>query len=99
MGFSHLGTLEIDFGSRELEEAERARRAGRRYALVRSPSEILVGAGDLPSSTCDEGLILAGDLSRLCFGELVSLVAQSRASGLLRVIGSGGMEKALSGYP
>ena len=60
---------------------------GRSYSLLNTPEALFLGADaarDLPE---DHAVILVGDLSRVAFPEVVSLVAHGRLSGVLRVYG------------
>lgn len=78
------GWLRIDArGRASLDAGSGSRLAGRSYRLAASPDELLVGIG----GDGDEPVhaVLAGDLARISFPEIVSLVVQSRASGVLRV--------------
>lgn len=75
-------------GSEERPETPRSVRFGERlYRVLASPPQLLVGL-DGGVLRPREGLILAGDLSRIAFPEIVSLVTHARISGILRVIGS-----------
>jgi len=58
------------------------------FTLLSGPSRLLLGVSrerpDAPSARA----VLAGDLARVSFSEIVSLLVHSRASGVLRVIGA-----------
>jgi hypothetical protein len=82
-----MGIVDIDEGAIELSEADGARLSGRRYRVVNAPPQLLVGF-EAQDGLPDERLILAGDLARIAFSEIVSLVAQARISGVLRVMGT-----------
>ena len=69
-----MGIVDIDERAVELSEVEAARLAGRRYRVVRTPSQLLVGF-EAPERVSEERLILAGDLAQVAFPEIVSLVA------------------------
>ncbi len=67
------------------------------YALLDSPNALLIGVEDeseLPEGTA---VILAGDLSRIAFSELVSLIAHGRLSGVLRIYGRSAMRMVVFG--
>jgi len=74
-------------GGVDLDARAGERLAGRSYALLASPPELLVGVDEERDSPAGHALILAGDLERVAFSEVVSLIAHSRTSGLLRVFG------------
>jgi Domain of unknown function (DUF4388) len=81
------GWLEIsDDGCPELDGESAEQLAGRRYALLEAPAELLVGVA-WEHAGSEGRVVLAGDLSRISFPEVVSLVAQARATGVLRVAG------------
>jgi hypothetical protein len=64
------------------------RHRGRSFALLRTPGPLLLGVDhdrELPDS---HAVVLAGDLARIAFPELVSLIVQGRISGVLRMYGS-----------
>jgi hypothetical protein len=82
-----MGIVDIDEGAIELSEADGARLSGRRYRVVNAPPQLLVGF-EAQDGLPDERLILAGDLARIAFSEIVSLVAHARISGVLRVMGT-----------
>jgi hypothetical protein len=86
-----LGWLEVvKEGAHRSDEDTRERLAGRRYTLIPSPPDLLVGA---PNDVVDEpaaAIILAGDLSYIAFPELISVIAHARTSGTLRVMGASG---------
>ena len=76
--------LRIDWeGSARLEGESWQQRCGRGYALLDGADEVLLGveAGDEESRVP----ILAGDLARVAFPELVNLIAHGRISGVLHV--------------
>lgn len=74
-------------GGVDLDARAAERLAGRSYALLASPPELLVGVDEERDSPAGHALILAGDLARVAFPEVVSLIAHGRTSGLLRVFG------------
>jgi hypothetical protein len=82
-------------GSVEAEGAIDERHRGRCYALLNSPGALLLGveeARDLPER---HAVVLAGDLARLAFPELVSLIVHGRQSGVLRVYGGSGATRTV----
>ena len=75
-------------GEVELEGRVDERHRGRSFELLRTPGSLLLGVDhdrELPDS---HAVVLAGDLARIAFPELVSLIVQGRISGVLRVYGS-----------
>jgi len=88
------GWLRIDArGRASLDVGSGARLAGRSYRLAAGPDELLVGIesdGNEPVRA-----VLAGDLARICFPEIVNLIVQSRASGVLRVGTASGTRRVL----
>jgi hypothetical protein len=82
------GWLEIDEnGAAVLDEGSRKRLASHAYALAPSPPALLVGLERGRVGAGAGKVILAGDLGRIAFSEIVSLVVQTRASGVLRIAG------------
>ncbi len=83
-------------GRVELDEAARRSLAGRNYTLFRSPGAVLVGleATELAAGV-PGAVVLAGDLARVAFPEVVSLVANARISGVLRVTTSAALRKVI----
>jgi hypothetical protein len=88
------GWLRIDArGRASLDAGSGERLAGRSYRLAGGPDELLVGIesdGDAPVRA-----VLAGDLARISFPEIVTLVVQSRSSGVLRVVTDSGARRVL----
>jgi hypothetical protein len=81
------GKLEIDpEGRAELDGASAERLRGRRYALVPTPPELLVGVARDRDSGSADAVVLTGDLQRVPFPEVVSLLAHTKQSGLLRIV-------------
>ena len=77
--------LRIDWeGSARLEGGSWQQHCGRSYALLDAGSAVLLGVEE-PDEGEAVAPILAGDLSRVAFPELVSLIAHGRISGVLRV--------------
>lgn len=68
----------------EIDEGHR----GRSYALLPTPGMLLLGVAEDRGAPEGCAPILAGNLSRVAFPEVVSLIAQGRISGVLRVYGS-----------
>ena len=64
------------------------RHRGRSYALLHSPAALLIGVDEARELPERHAVVLAGDLARLPFPELVSLIVHGRQSGVLRVYGS-----------
>jgi hypothetical protein len=86
------GWLRIDArGRASMDPGRGARLAGRSYRLAAGPDELLVGI----EAQGDESVraVLAGDLARISFPEIVTLVVQSRASGVLRVATASGTRR------
>jgi hypothetical protein len=77
-------------GAHQVDEGTQERLAGRCYTLVATPPDLLVGVPWSSDAAAAERVILAGDLERIAFPELISLVAHNRTSGVLRVTGSSG---------
>lgn len=76
--------LRIDARGRpSLDAASGKRLAGREYRLRVGPDDLVIGV----AATSDSPLrpVLAGDLGRVCFPEIVTLIVHARASGVLRV--------------
>jgi hypothetical protein len=82
-----LGWLEFaKEGAHRSDQGTREGLAGRRYTLVPTPPDLLVG---VPChAVCEPAapVILAGDLAHISFPELISLIANTRTSGALRVM-------------
>ena len=78
--------LRIDWeGSARLEGESWQQRCGRSYVLLGSPDQVLLGVDAGEDDECERVPVLAGDLSRVPFPELVHLISQGRLSGVLRV--------------
>lgn len=77
-------------GTHGSDDATRERLGGRRYTLAPAPPDLLVGVPWHSDAECISGVILAGDLVHIAFPELISLIAHTRTSGTLRVMGSSG---------
>jgi hypothetical protein len=75
-------------GSVEAEGRVEERHRGRSYALLHSPGALLIGVDESRELPEQHAVVLAGDLARLPFPELVSLIVHGRQSGVLRVYGS-----------
>jgi hypothetical protein len=75
-------------GSVEAEGRLEERHHGRSYALLQSPGALLIGVDESRELPERHAVVLAGDLARLAFPELVSLIVHGRQSGVLRVYGS-----------
>lgn len=83
-----MGTLDIGRGGAvRLDEASAERLSERRYALVATPEALLVGVVSDGVAAPAGRVVLVGDLSRIAFSEVVSLIAHTRTSGVLRVDG------------
>ena len=82
-----MSIVDIDEGRLELSDSDQDRLEGRRYSILRAPESLLVGLEGRGRAQ-DEALILAGDLARIAFPEIVSLVAHARITGVLRVLGA-----------
>src|SRR5262245_6700597 len=61
------------------------RHHGRSFALLSSPAGLLLGVDDPRELPGDHGVVLAGDLAKIAFPEIVSLIVHGRHSGVLRV--------------
>jgi hypothetical protein len=75
-------------GSVEAEGRVEERHHGRSYALLHSPGALLIGVDESRELPEQHAVVLAGDLARLPFPELVSLIVHGRQSGVLRMHGS-----------
>jgi hypothetical protein len=73
-------------GSVEAEGRVEERHHGRSYALLHSPGALLIGVDESRELPERHAVVLAGDLARLPFPELVSLIVHGRQSGVLRVL-------------
>jgi hypothetical protein len=61
---------------------------GRSYALLHGPGALVIGVDELRDLSDSHAVVCAGDLARIAFPELVSLIVHGRQSGVLRVYGS-----------
>jgi hypothetical protein len=77
-----------DSGAIEAEGRVEERHRGRWYALLHSPGALLVGVDEDRELPERHAVVFAGDLARLPFPELVSLIVHGRQSGVLRIYGS-----------
>ncbi len=77
-----------DNGAVEGDGRVDTRHRGHSYALLHGPATLLIGVDEAHELPDRHAVVLAGDLSRLAFPELVSLIVQGRISGVLRVFGS-----------
>ncbi|TMA35657.1 MAG: DUF4388 domain-containing protein [Deltaproteobacteria bacterium] len=77
-----------DEGGVELDGKIEQGHRGRSYALLATPAALLLGVDELRELPESHAVIFAGDLSRIAFSELVSLIVHGRQSGVLRVYGS-----------
>jgi hypothetical protein len=75
-------------GAVELDGRIDGSHRGRSYALLRTPAALLLGVDELHELPEQHAVIFAGDLARIAFPELVSVIAHGRQSGVLRVYGS-----------
>ncbi len=74
-------------GGVELDGRVDDRHCARSYALLNSPAALLLGVEEHREHPERHAAILAGDLSRIAFPEIVSLIVHGRISGVLRVYG------------
>jgi hypothetical protein len=74
-------------GSAQLDGEIAVEQRGRCYSLLRTPEMLLLGVEEERFLPEDHAVILVGDLSRIAFPEVVSLVSHARLSGVLRVYG------------
>ena len=74
-------------GSGRLDGNVDAAHRGRAYALLNAPEMLMLGVDEARFLPEDHAVILLGDLSRITFPEIVSLITQGRVSGVLRVYG------------
>jgi uncharacterized protein DUF4388 len=89
------GWLRIDArGRASLDDDSSERLAGRSYRLGSGPEAILLGIEGTQSDTPLRP-VLAGDLARIAFPEIVTLIVQARASGVLRVATDSGTRRVL----
>ncbi len=75
-------------GGVEADGRVEGRHRGRSYALLHSPAALLLGVDEVRDLPERHAVLLAGDLARVKFPELVSLIVHVRQSGVLRVYGS-----------
>lgn len=88
------GWLRIDAqGHPSLDPATGERLAGKDYRLTVGPDDLLVGIAS--SSEAPLRPVLAGDLARISFPEVVTLIVQARASGVLRVVTASATRRVL----
>jgi hypothetical protein len=71
----------------QLDGDVEAAHRGRSYSLLNAPEMLMVGVDEACTFPEDHAVILVGDLSRIAFPEIVSLITQSRLSGVLRIYG------------
>jgi hypothetical protein len=91
-----LGWLEVaKEGAHRSDEGTRERLAGRRYTLVPAPPDLLVGVPCHAVCEPVAPVILAGDLAHIAFPELISLIANTRTSGALRVMSGSGTRSVI----
>ena len=78
--------LRIDWeGSARFEGDGWHERSGHSYAVLDGAPEVLVAVEEGDGASLGRTPMLAGDLARISFPELVNLIAQGRISGVLRV--------------
>jgi hypothetical protein len=77
-----------DKGAVEQDGRIEQRHRGRSYALLRTPAALLLGIDELRELPENHAVVFAGDLARIAFPELVSLIVHGRISGVLRVYSS-----------
>jgi hypothetical protein len=88
------GWLRIDArGRASLDAASGERLAGRSYRLASGSDEIVVGLEEPAGG--ESRAVLAGDLARIAFPEIVTLIVQARAGGVLRVATASGTRRVL----
>ena len=75
-------------GAIEAEGRLDERHRGRSFGLLHSPGALLIGVDESRELPDRHAVVLAGDLARLPFPELVSLIVHGRQSGVLRIYGS-----------
>jgi hypothetical protein len=75
-------------GQVELQGRVDERHRCRSFELLRTPGPLLVGVASDRELPASHAVVLAGDLARIAFPELVSLIVQGRISGVLRVYGT-----------
>ena len=71
----------------QLEGELAVEQRGRSFSLLRTPEMLFVGVDEERFIPEDHAVILVGDLSRIAFPEVVSLVSHAHLSGVLRVYG------------
>lgn len=81
----HWLKIERD-GRPQVDESTRERLAGRCYTLVPTPPDLVVGVPWSSDPGAAESVILAGDLARVSFPDLITLIAHNDTTGVLRVI-------------
>jgi hypothetical protein len=82
-------------GSLELDPGTLDHLAGRELRLLLAPCDLLVAVEADGGATPATRMMLAGDLSHVSFPDVVSLIAQARASGVLRVAGVSGLRRVI----
>jgi hypothetical protein len=75
-------------GRLEASEEALAKLADGSFSLLATPDRLLIGVSGGDPESGPTRALLAGDLERVAFPEIVNLVVQSRISGVLRVIGT-----------
>jgi uncharacterized protein DUF4388 len=75
-------------GAVSLDGRVEERHCGRSFALLRTPAALLLGVDELRELSDQHAVVFAGDLARIAFPELVSLIGHGRISGVLRVYGT-----------
>ncbi len=74
-------------GSVQLDGHVDVAHRGRSYTLLNAPEMLMLGVDEARYLPQDHAVILVGDLSRIAFPEIVSLITHGRVSGVLRVHG------------
>jgi hypothetical protein len=88
------GWLRIDArGRASLDPASAERLSGRSFRLAAGGEDLLVGIAASPDGPLRT--VLAGDLARVSFPEIVNLIVQARASGVLRVATDSGARRVM----
>lgn len=75
-------------GGLEASEGALEQLAGGVFALLDGPERLLIAVRGHESDAAPVRALLAGDLARVAFPEIVSLVVHGRLSGVLQVIGA-----------
>jgi len=82
-------------GRLEASEAAHEQLARGTFWLLAGPERLLLGVAGHDPQTEPTRALLAGDLARVAFPEIVSLVVHSRISGVLQVVGASSTRRVI----